>query len=69
LSAKEIIKIISKIGFQHVRTKGSHYILNKKTEKGKITIPVPLYKELAKGTLKAIIEQSGLTREEFIELL
>ena len=34
-----------------------------------MTIPVPLYKELAKGTLKAIIEQAGLTQDEFLNLL
>ena len=49
LSGKELIKALSKIGFVHVRTKGSHAILNKQTEKGRITIPVPLHKELAKG--------------------
>ena len=52
-----------------MRTKGSHAILNKQTPAGKITIPVPLHKELAKGTLLAIIKQAGLTREEFFELL
>ena len=55
LSGKEVIKALSKIGFEHVRTKGSHAILNKQTEKGKVTIPVPLHKELAKGTLKSIM--------------
>ena len=55
LSGKEAIKALSKIGFEHVRTKGSHAILNKQTDKGKVTIPVPLHKELAKGTLKSIM--------------
>ncbi len=60
LSGKEVIKALSKIGFIHVRTKGSHAILNKQTEKGRITIPVPLHKELAKGTLKSIMKQAEL---------
>ena len=34
VSGKETIKALSKIGFQHVRTKGSHAILNKQTEYG-----------------------------------
>ncbi|MBS3138186.1 type II toxin-antitoxin system HicA family toxin [Candidatus Woesearchaeota archaeon] len=34
-----------------------------------MTIPVPLHKELAKGTLLSIIHQAGLTREEFMQLL
>jgi hypothetical protein len=30
--------------------------------------PIPLHKELAKGTLLAIIKEAGLSKEEFIEL-
>ena len=69
LSGKEAIKALSKIGFEHVRTKGSHAILNKQTEKGKVTIPVPLHKELAKGTLKSIMNQAELSLEELLGLL
>ena len=67
---EEIIKALSKIGFEHNRTRGSHAILNKQDkERGKITIPVPLHKELAKGTLKSIMRQAGLNLEEFLELV
>ena len=70
LSGKELIKILSKIGFQHIRTKGSHAILNKEDkEKGKITIPVPLHPELAKGTLKSIMNQAGLKLEDLLNLV
>ena len=37
-------------------------------EKGKITIPVPLHKELAKGTLKSIMNQAEITIEELLRL-
>ena len=70
LSGNEAIKALSKIGFKHVRTRGSHAILNKFDEqKGKITIPVPLHKELAKGTLKSIMNQADLTLEELLKLV
>ncbi len=69
VSGKEVIKALSKIGFKHVRTKGSHAILNKETDKGKITIPVPLHKELAKGTLKSIMKQAELSLEDFLKIL
>jgi len=32
-------------------------------------ITVPMHREIAKGTLRAIIRQAGLTVEEFIELV
>lgn len=35
----------------------------------KTTISVPNHKELRPGTLRAIINQAGLTIDEFIELL
>ena len=69
VSGKEVIKALSGIGFRHVRTKGSHAILNKELEDGKLTIPVPLHKELAKGTLKSIIKQAELDLDEFVKLL
>ncbi|MBI2136979.1 type II toxin-antitoxin system HicA family toxin [Candidatus Woesearchaeota archaeon] len=33
-----------------------------------ITIPVPLHRELAKGTLRSIMRQAELTTEELIKL-
>ena len=40
---------------------------NKETPYRRLT--VPNHKEMAKGTLRAIIKQAGLTREEFFKLL
>ena len=69
LSGEKLIKILSKIGFKHIRTRGSHAVLTKEDkEKGKITLPVPLHPELAKGTLKSIMNQAGLNLEELLEL-
>ncbi len=69
VSGKDVIKVLLKIGFVHVRTHGSHAILNKQIENGKVTIPVPLHNELAKGTLKSIMKQAGLSLEDLIKLL
>ncbi|MCK5150172.1 type II toxin-antitoxin system HicA family toxin [Candidatus Pacearchaeota archaeon] len=70
VSGKEIIKALSKIGFKHIGTKGSHAILNKQDEeKQKRTMPVPLHKEVAKGTLKSIMKQVGINLEELLELV
>ncbi len=69
LSGKELIKILSALGYEHVRTRGSHMILVRKTKEGKKTIPVPNHKELAKGTLKAIMSRAGLKRDELLEMV
>ena len=69
LSGKDLAKILSKLGYEHIRTRGSHMIFVKKTEIGKKTIPVPNHKELAKGTLKAIMEQADLKLNDLLNLI
>ncbi len=68
LSGREVIKILSKIGFKTLRQKGSHIILVKENGKSKRGVVVPNHKEIDKGTLLEIIRQAGLTRDEFLGL-
>ena len=67
ISGQELVKLLSKIGFEVDHQTGSHIILRQKEEPHR-RITVPNHKEIAKGTLRAIIRQAGLTREEFLEL-
>jgi predicted RNA binding protein YcfA (HicA-like mRNA interferase family) len=69
ISGKELIRILSKIGFNPVRQKGSHVILVKNTNSGKISTVVPLHREIDCGTLLNIIRQAKLSKEEFFNLL
>lgn len=69
LSGKEVIKILSKVGFLPVRQKGSHVILKKQTTGGKKALVIPNHKEIDKGTLLEIIRQAGLKKEEFLKLM
>jgi predicted RNA binding protein YcfA (HicA-like mRNA interferase family) len=48
-----------------VRQKGSHVVLQHKTDGRTRTVPVPLDRELKSGTLLAILRQSGLARIVF----
>lgn len=47
---------------------GSHIILRNETPPHR-RLTVPDHKEIAKGTLRSIIRQAGLTIEEFKELV
>jgi predicted RNA binding protein YcfA (HicA-like mRNA interferase family) len=69
LSGKEIIKALTKMGFEEIRQKGSHVILKKKTSTGDVGCVVPLHKEVALGTLKGILKQASVSSEEFIKVL
>jgi predicted RNA binding protein YcfA (HicA-like mRNA interferase family) len=65
LSGKEVCQILSAYGFEEIRKKGSHVIMQKKIPDSTITVPVPDHTEIKKGTLQSIIRQSGLSRKEF----
>lgn len=60
------MKALSKKGFRPVRQKGSHIIVE--NQEGRFAV-VPRKDDLKPGTLLSLIEQAGLTKEEFIELL
>jgi predicted RNA binding protein YcfA (HicA-like mRNA interferase family) len=65
LSGREVCQILAAHGFVEVRQRGSHIIMQLKTEETTITVPVPNYAELKIGTLQSIIRQSGLPRHLF----
>ncbi|MCY7310114.1 MAG: type II toxin-antitoxin system HicA family toxin [Chitinophagaceae bacterium] len=65
LSGKEVCQILSENGFEQVRQKGSHIIMQKRVNNNTITVPVPNHSEIRIGTLQSIIRQSGITKEQF----
>jgi predicted RNA binding protein YcfA (HicA-like mRNA interferase family) len=65
LSGKEICAILLAHGFEQVRQKGSHVIMQKQVNLSTITVPVPQHKEIKAGTLVSIIRQSQLARSIF----
>lgn len=69
VSGLEVIKALSRNGFNVARQKGSHIILVKEQNGKKHAVVVPNHKEIDKGTLLEIIRQSGLTKEQFINLI
>jgi len=65
LSGKEVCKILEQNGFQQIRQKGSHIVMQKSIGDTTITVPVPNHNEIKIGTLQSIIRQSKLSRELF----
>lgn len=66
LTWRELIKALSRVGFQPVRQRGSHIVLESRDGK---SLTVPRHDEIRRGTLLSIIEAAGLTKEEFLKLL
>jgi predicted RNA binding protein YcfA (HicA-like mRNA interferase family) len=71
ISSKQIIKALQSKGFIYApkRGKGSHVALMKRdSEKTRLVI-IPDRKAIPRGTLRAILDQAGLTKEEFLSIL
>ncbi|HHV64544.1 MAG TPA: type II toxin-antitoxin system HicA family toxin [Peptococcaceae bacterium] len=64
LKPSEIISALNQFGFKVISQKGSHIKLRKDGSIVK-TVIVPNHYEIAKGTLQSILEQAGITLEEF----
>ena len=61
LSGRELCHPLEENGFRNIRQRGSHVIMRK----DRISFPVPLHRSIDRGTLAAIIRQSGLPRAIF----
>jgi predicted RNA binding protein YcfA (HicA-like mRNA interferase family) len=68
ISGREVVKALRKLGYEFDRQKGSHMVLRQLAEPHRRVV-VPDHDEVAKGTLRSIIRQVGLTVDEFKSLL
>jgi predicted RNA binding protein YcfA (HicA-like mRNA interferase family) len=59
--------ILEHQGFELVRQRGDHMVLQRHVGAWTITVPVPDHRELRVGTLLSIIRQSRVARELFEE--
>jgi predicted RNA binding protein YcfA (HicA-like mRNA interferase family) len=75
IPASEVIRALERLGFVQARQRGSHIVLKKQiidenhnvTEIGCV---VPVHKKtVAIGTLKSILNQAGVSVEEFLDSL
>jgi predicted RNA binding protein YcfA (HicA-like mRNA interferase family) len=68
LSGIQIVKALKKIGYELDHQTGSHLILRQNNEPYR-RVTIPNHREVTKKTLRAIIRETGLGREEFDDLL
>jgi predicted RNA binding protein YcfA (HicA-like mRNA interferase family) len=67
--AREVIRVAEKLGFAFDRQKGSHAVYRRASDGARVVIPVHAGKDLKPKTLAGIIEDLGLTVEQFAEML
>ena len=67
--SRDVIRIAHKLGFVLDRQKGSHAVYLRPADRARVVIPVHTGRDLKPKTLLSIVEDLGLTIEEFVEML
>jgi len=66
LSGKELVKILSKIGFVFKRQQSSPMVLRRELPFARVV--VPNHRNLRAGTLRTILNEAGISVEQLIAL-
>lgn len=70
LGGDDVIRALRKAGFEVTRIKGSHHILRHRDDPTRGTVvPVHAGKDIKRGLIRKIIDDAGLTLDEFKALL
>jgi len=70
INGRQIVRALNRGGFEMLRVNGSHHVPRKPgVPASKVVVPVHGSHDLPPGTVRSIIEQSGLTIDEFMSLL
>lgn len=67
LSGDEVVRAFGRAGWEPVRVRGSHVMLQKAGHD--YTLSVPRHAEIGPGLLRGLLRDADLTVEEFVELL
>ena len=65
-SGAEVCDLLRAQGFELIRQRGSHLVMQRRTGDTTITVPVPNHREIRIGTLQSIIRQSQLPKDLFL---
>ena len=69
VTGARMVAALQRDGFFFVRQRGSHLVLHHAGRSRTVSVPVHAGRTLALGVTHAILDQAGLTVEEFIRLL
>jgi predicted RNA binding protein YcfA (HicA-like mRNA interferase family) len=64
LSGTQVVHAFEALGWSVARQRSSHIILVR--DGSHVTLSVPDHREVAKGTLRSLIRQAGITVDEFV---
>ncbi|MBI2062113.1 MAG: type II toxin-antitoxin system HicA family toxin [Candidatus Yanofskybacteria bacterium] len=68
LKARDVIRVLNLLGFRKTRQSGSHAFF--KHNDGRVTtVPIHAGKDIDRGLLKTILDDTNITAEEFSKYL
>lgn len=65
VNGPEAVRALRRLGFESIRQTGSHLIMRR----GEKTVVVPQHKPIKPGTLRGMLDQAGISLEEFTQAL
>ncbi|MCP4245414.1 MAG: addiction module toxin, HicA family [bacterium] len=69
VTAREVVKVAEKLGFEFDRQHGSHAVYLRLSDRRRIVMPVHKGRDLKPGTLRGLIDDMDRSVEEFVGLL
>ncbi len=69
VGSREVIQVAIQLGFEFDRQKGSHAVYIRRRDRRRLVVPVHKGRDLKPGTLRGLIEDMGLSVEEFTRFL
>jgi mRNA interferase HicA len=67
VTPRQAVRALERCGWELDRTRGSHQVFRHPEHRHRVVVPMHA-RDLARGTLNAIIAASGVSREEFLKL-
>ena len=69
VQSKDLVRVAQKLGFVMDRQRGSHAVYYRDRDRARVVIPIHGGRDVPPGTLRDIIEDLGVTVDEFRALL
>jgi predicted RNA binding protein YcfA (HicA-like mRNA interferase family) len=68
VSGRDLVKVFARFGYLKDHQRGSHIILRQESPPYR-RLTIPDHQEIAKGTLRTILREAGITLAELLEML
>ncbi|MSP78580.1 MAG: addiction module toxin, HicA family [Dehalococcoidia bacterium] len=69
ITSREVVRVAVRLGFAFDHQTGSHATYYRESDRRRVTIPMHAGKDIRSKTLASIVDDMGITPEEFQELL